>query len=86
MRSSYAVRPIITTDSDMMTEELVRNYSSGQLVKVSSKTAAIRACREAGYRVLTVGGLVELTTETRTNADGQEVDTRVWAVTVHPEA
>jgi hypothetical protein len=49
----------------------------GVLVSTSARsiTGAIRACRAAGYRVLSVGGLVEL------------VDTDsgpAWCVTVHP--
>lgn len=46
----------------------------GVPVIVGSRTAAIKACRSEGYRVITSGGLVEL------SADASE-----WVVTVHPE-
>lgn len=46
----------------------------GAPVIVSSRTAAIKACRAAGYRVMISGGLAEL------NADDS-----AWVVTVHPE-
>jgi hypothetical protein len=52
-----------------MTKQTVRN-----------KTAAVRLCRQLGYRVLTVGGTVELTL---VHIDGEESE--AWAVTVHPE-
>lgn len=43
--------------------------------RATSATAARKACRRHGFRVLTVGGLVQV------NAEGT-----AWMVTVHPEA
>jgi len=72
-RTAYPVLPVFTGEGwmspDTMTKQTVRN-----------KTAAVRLCRQLGYRVLTVGGTVELTT---IHIDGEE--SQAWAVTVHPE-
>lgn len=67
------VRPVYTSDDWMSPAALITD-AHGVPVMVCSRTAAIKACRTAGYRVLISGGLVELTAD----------DTQ-WVVTVHPE-
>jgi hypothetical protein len=52
-------------------------------VAVGSKTAAIKACRDAGYRVLSAGGLVELGNMSMRNSRG-DLTEQVWSVTVWP--
>lgn len=72
---SFAVRPMFTTDVTMTPAPLTKQT-------VSSKSAAIRLCRNLGFRVLTVGGIVELTTDTIDHETGEE--RLAWVVTVHP--
>lgn len=67
------VRPLFTGD-DWMHPAALLTDAHGAPVIVSSRTAAIKACRAAGYRVMISGGLAEL------NADDS-----AWVVTVHPE-
>ena len=71
----YPVRPVFTTEHDMTPTSLTKQT-------VRSKSAAIRLCRNLGFRVLTVGGMVELTTDTVDNETGEEG--LAWTVTVHP--
>jgi len=72
---SYPVRPVFTTEHDMTPTPLTKQT-------VRSKSAAVRLCRNLGFRVLSVGGLVELTTDTVDNETGEEG--LAWIVTVHP--
>jgi hypothetical protein len=72
---SYPVRPVFTTDDSMTPTPLTKQT-------VRSKSAAIRLCRNLGFRVLTVGGIVELTTDTIDHETGEEG--LAWLVTVHP--
>ena len=51
------------------------NDGDGPVAFVRSKSAAVRACRAAGYRVMGVYGLAELVETDRGEA---------WCVTVHP--
>ena len=67
------VRPLYAGDDWMFPAPQLTD-ARGVPVIVSSRTAAIKACRAAGYRVMANGGLVEL------SADDSE-----WVVTVHPE-
>ena len=62
------VRPLITTDCEL-TPCPIAGYAR-------SKTEAIRLLREAGWRVLRVGGLLELSDM---GDDGDE-----WSVSVYP--
>ena len=68
----YPVRPIFTGDDWMTPEPRLHG------VRASSATAAIRACRDAGYRVMIAGGCIELT------GDDYSPDGVEWKVTVHP--
>lgn len=76
MRTAIAhpVRPLITTDAGIVPGAMLS-------ARAHSPSAAMRACRAAGFRILRSGGLVEL---------GEEVhgpwgeDVPVWYVTVHP--
>ena len=72
-RPSWRVQPVETGADWMEAQPCLPG------VRVSSRTAAVQACRDAGYRVMTVGGLVERSTI----AGGSDED--VWTVTVHPE-
>jgi hypothetical protein len=47
---------------------------------VGSKTAAVRVCRDLGHRVLTVGGIVELSLD---SIDRDGTERMAWTVTVH---
>ena len=67
------VRPLYAGDDWMCPAQLLTD-ARGVPITVCSRTAAIKACRAAGYRVMANGGLVEL------SADDSE-----WVVTVHPE-
>ncbi len=67
------VRPLYTGDDWAFPAPLLTD-AQGAPVIVSSRSAAIKACRAQGYRVMANGGLVEL------SADDSE-----WVVTVHPE-
>ena len=49
--------------------------------RAASKTAAIRAARDAGYRVMEVGGNIGL--ETRGSLTGSDSDEMVWSVSVY---
>jgi hypothetical protein len=71
----YPVRPVFTTEHDVTPTPLTKQT-------VRSKSAAIRLCRNLGFRVLTVGGMVELTTDTVDSETGEEG--LAWTVTVHP--
>jgi hypothetical protein len=72
-RASYPVLPVFTAEDWMSADTMTKQ-------KVNNKTAAVRLCRNLGYRVLTVGGMVDLIT---VRIDGEESE--AWAVTVHPE-
>lgn len=66
----YPVYVVPTTESG--TGEWVRL----PVAPVGSRSAAIQAARRAGYRVLRVGGLIELS---------QDEYGPAWTVTVHPK-
>ena len=72
-RMTYPVRPVYTASDTMHPATLTAQ-------KVASKTAAVRLCRALGYRVLTAGGIVELSVDS-IDTDGAEH--MAWAVTVH---
>lgn len=75
-RIAALVRPLWAWEDGVCpTRELWDDH--GIPIRVASRTAAIRACRTAGYKVMNVGGLVELRQD-----DGREPE---WVVTVHPE-
>lgn len=75
-RPAYPVLPVFTDEWGMSPDVLSKQT-------VHSKTAAIRLCRTMGYRVLTVGGLVELVTCSIDSETGAKQI--AWSVTVHPE-
>ena len=66
------VRPLYTGDDWAFPAPLLTD-AQGVRIMVRSRSAAIKACRAAGYRVMISGGLAEL------NADDS-----AWVVTVHP--
>lgn len=78
-RIAAIVRPLFTDEEGVIPTFALRD-DQGDFIRVTSRTAAVRACRKAGYRVLTVGGLVELHMPDDTNNPAE------WVVTVHFEA
>lgn len=75
-RPAYPVLPVFTHEWGAWDGTMTKQT-------VNSKTAAIRLCRNLGYRVLTKGGLVELVTCRIDSETGSEH--LAWSVTVHPE-
>lgn len=68
MTPTFPVRPIVATESE--------TWRAGPLLPaVRSKSAAVRECRRAGFRVIGKGGLVEL---------GEDSSGPVWNVAVRP--
>jgi hypothetical protein len=68
MPSKFPVRPMAATESETW-------WAGPLLPAVRSKSAAIRECRRAGFRVIGRGGLVEL---------GEDSSGPVWVVAVNP--
>lgn len=74
-QKGYPVRVVFTGADYMERGPIVHGWAT-------SKTAAIKAARMAGYRVMTAGGMVELATDTVSAVTGKEIE--AWTVTVHP--
>jgi hypothetical protein len=71
----HQVRVVFTGADYMQRGPIVHGWAT-------SKTAAVKAARMAGYRVMTAGGIVELATDDVSAITGNEVE--AWTVTVHP--
>jgi len=68
MTPAFPVRPLAATESETW-------FAGPPLPSVRSKSAAVRECRRAGFRVIGRGGLVDL---------GEDSSGPVWLVAVHP--
>lgn len=85
-RTAYPVR-VIFTGSNWMSAGPLLTDATGLRTTASSATAARKACRAAGYRVMVTYGFTELAEEhgAPCPATGERSLCPVWHVTVHSD-
>ncbi len=71
IRAKFPVRPVLTWDFEAVNAPVLP-------VSASSKTAAIRACRAAGYRVCGKGGLQDV-------CPTGPHESEEWCISVYPD-